>query len=94
MDRVKGHLMYAVREKAEVLKGRIKELIEKSSQLEQGSNLLEKLASPEQLTHFQAQQQTGFPPATGATEPPAQPASQGSENPTTRYDPTELAAAV
>lgn len=87
--------MYAVREEAGVLKGRIKELTEKSSQLEQGSNLLEKLVSPEQLTHTQAQQQTGFPPATGATQPPAQPAPWGSGwTPQPAMTPTELAAAV
>ncbi|XP_027447124.2 TSC22 domain family protein 1 isoform X1 [Zalophus californianus] len=81
MDLVKSHLMYAVREEVEVLKEQIKELIEKNSQLEQENNLLKTLASPEQLAQFQAQLQTGSPPATtqpqGTTQPPAQPASQG-----------------
>uniref|UniRef100_A0A673T247 TSC22 domain family protein 1 n=1 Tax=Suricata suricatta TaxID=37032 RepID=A0A673T247_SURSU len=81
-DLVKSHLMYAVREEVEVLKEQIKELIEKNSQLEQENNLLKTLASPEQLAQFQAQLQTGSPPATtqpqGTTQPPAQPASQGS----------------
>lgn len=87
--------MYAVREEAGVLKGRIKELTEKSFQLEQESNLLEKLVSPEQLTHTQTQQQTGFPPAAGATQPPAQPAPRGSGwTPQPAMTPTELAAAV
>nr|KAF6428674.1 TSC22 domain family member 1 [Rousettus aegyptiacus] len=75
-DLVKSHLMYAVREEVEVLKEQIKELIEKNSQLEQENNLLKTLASPEQLAQFQAQLQTGSPPA--AAQPPAQPASQGS----------------
>ncbi|XP_025334015.1 TSC22 domain family protein 1 isoform X5 [Canis lupus dingo] len=82
LDLVKSHLMYAVREEVEVLKEQIKELIEKNSQLEQENNLLKTLASPEQLAQFQAQLQTGSPPATtqpqGTTQPPAQPASQGS----------------
>ncbi|XP_036312079.1 TSC22 domain family protein 1 isoform X1 [Pipistrellus kuhlii] len=82
MDLVKSHLMYAVREEVEVLKEQIKELIEKNSQLEQENNLLKTLASPEQLAQFQAQLQTGSPPATtqlqGTTQPPTQPASQGS----------------
>ncbi|KAL1780724.1 TSC22 domain family protein 1 isoform X1, partial [Sigmodon hispidus] len=82
MDLVKSHLMYAVREEVEVLKEQIKELIEKNSQLEQENNLLKTLASPEQLAQFQAQLQTGSPPAStqpqGTTQPPAQPASQGS----------------
>ncbi|XP_006884622.1 PREDICTED: TSC22 domain family protein 1-like isoform X1 [Elephantulus edwardii] len=82
MDLVKSHLMYAVREEVEVLKEQIKELIEKNSQLEQENNLLKTLASPEQLAQFQAQLQTGSPPATsqpqGSSQPPAQPASQGS----------------
>lgn len=81
-DLVKSHLMYAVREEVEVLKEQIKELIEKNSQLEQENNLLKTLASPEQLAQFQAQLQTGSPPATtqpqGTTQSPAQPASQGS----------------
>ncbi|KAB0382433.1 hypothetical protein FD755_004350 [Muntiacus reevesi] len=82
MDLVKSHLMYAVREEVEVLKEQIKEFIEKNSQLEQENNLLKTLASPEQLAQFQAQLQTGSPPATtqpqGTTQPPAQPASHGS----------------
>ncbi|KAL1765214.1 TSC22 domain family protein 1 isoform X2 [Sigmodon hispidus] len=82
MDLVKSHLMYAVREEVEVLKEQIKELIEKNSQLEQENNLLKTLASPEQLAQFQAQLQTGSPQAStqpqGTTQPPAQPASQGS----------------
>ena len=81
MDLVKSHLMYVVREEVETLKEQIKELIEKNS-LEQENNLLKTLASPEQLAQFQAQLQTGSPPATtqpqGTTQPPAQPASQGS----------------
>ncbi|XP_030333243.1 TSC22 domain family protein 1 isoform X10 [Strigops habroptila] len=82
MDLVKSHLMYAVREEVEVLKEQIKELIEKNSQLEQENTLLKTLASPEQLAQFQAQLQTGSPPASsqsqGTTQQPAQPASQGS----------------
>ncbi|XP_066562743.1 TSC22 domain family protein 1 isoform X3 [Amia ocellicauda] len=69
MDLVKSHLMYAVREEVEVLKEQIKELIERNSQLEQENNLLKNLASPEQLAQFQAQLQSGSPPA--ATQPPA-----------------------
>ncbi|XP_023559370.1 TSC22 domain family protein 1-like [Octodon degus] len=86
---LKGHLMYAVREEVEVLKEQIKELIEKNSQLEKENNLLKTLASPEQLAQFQAQLQTGSPPATtqpqGSTQPHAQPASQGS-GPTAQAD--------
>ncbi|XP_048196115.1 TSC22 domain family protein 1-like [Perognathus longimembris pacificus] len=71
MDLVKSHLMYAVTEEVEVLKEQIKERLEKISQLEQENNLLKTLAS-----------QTGSPPATtqpqGTTQPPVQPASQGS----------------
>ncbi|XP_075392841.1 TSC22 domain family protein 1-like [Tenrec ecaudatus] len=86
MDLVKSHLMYAVREEVEVIKEQIKELIEKYSQLEQENNLLKTLASPElaspSQSQFQAQLQTGSPPATsqpqGSTQRPAQPASQGS----------------
>ncbi|XP_029458775.1 TSC22 domain family protein 1 isoform X1 [Rhinatrema bivittatum] len=82
MDLVKSHLMYAVREEVEVLKEQIKELIEKNSQLEQENSLLKTLASPEQLAQFQAQLQTGSPPASsqppGASQPPAQPVSQAS----------------
>uniref|UniRef100_A0A4W6DPY6 TSC22 domain family protein 1 n=1 Tax=Lates calcarifer TaxID=8187 RepID=A0A4W6DPY6_LATCA len=63
MDLVKSHLMYAVREEVEVLKEQIKELIERNSQLEQENTLLKTLASPEQMAQFQAQVQTGSPPA-------------------------------
>ncbi|XP_028992248.1 TSC22 domain family protein 1 isoform X2 [Betta splendens] len=72
MDLVKSHLMYAVREEVEVLKEQIKELIERNSQLEQENNLLKTLASPEQMAQFQAQVQTGSPPAppTGVTSGP------------------------
>lgn len=85
-DLVKSHLMYAVREEVEVLKEQIKELIERNSQLEQENNLLKTLASPEQMAQFQAQVQTGSPPAppTGATSVPpstatlAQPTSHSS----------------
>ncbi|KAG9349530.1 hypothetical protein AGOR_G00063060 [Albula goreensis] len=81
MDLVKSHLMYAVREEVEVLKEQIKELIERNSQLEQENNLLKNLASPEQLAQFQAQVQSGSPPAStqvapNTTQQPAQPASQ------------------
>ncbi|XP_021565461.1 TSC22 domain family protein 1-like [Carlito syrichta] len=80
---VKSHLMYAVWEEVEVLKEQTKELTEKNSQLEQDNNLLKTPASPEQLAQFQAQRQTGSPPAAATqpqetTQPPAQPASQGS----------------
>ncbi|XP_017279341.1 TSC22 domain family protein 1 isoform X1 [Kryptolebias marmoratus] len=86
MDLVKSHLMYAVREEVEVLKEQIKELIERNSQLEQENTLLKTLASPEQMAQFQAQVQTGSPPAAPAaapTGPPnpaalAQPASHSS----------------
>ncbi|XP_053184471.1 TSC22 domain family protein 1-like isoform X1 [Scomber japonicus] len=86
MDLVKSHLMYAVREEVEVLKEQIKELIERNSQLEQENTLLKTLASPEQMAQFQAQVQTGSPPAapTSATPGPpnaatlAQPASHSS----------------
>ncbi|XP_067085307.1 TSC22 domain family protein 1 isoform X1 [Osmerus mordax] len=83
MDLVKSHLMYAVREEVEVLKEQIKELIERNSQLEQENTLLKKLASPEQMAQFQAQVQTGSPPApTQAPVPqpsgPALPASHNS----------------
>uniref|UniRef100_A0A8C7X7R0 TSC22 domain family protein 1 n=1 Tax=Oryzias sinensis TaxID=183150 RepID=A0A8C7X7R0_9TELE len=63
MDLVKSHLMYAVREEVEVLKEQIKELLERNSQLEQENTLLKTLASPEQMAQFQAQVQTGSPPA-------------------------------
>ncbi|KAJ8404583.1 hypothetical protein AAFF_G00334460 [Aldrovandia affinis] len=81
MDLVKSHLMYAVREEVEVLKEQIKELIERNSQLEQENNLLKNLASPEQLAQFQAQVQSGSPPASTQAAPaagqqPAQAASQ------------------
>ncbi|XP_067459330.1 TSC22 domain family protein 1-like isoform X1 [Thunnus thynnus] len=86
MDLVKSHLMYAVREEVEVLKEQIKELIERNSQLEQENTLLKTLASPEQMAQFQAQVQTGSPPAaptSAAPGPPstatlAQPASHSS----------------
>ncbi|XP_035532795.1 TSC22 domain family protein 1-like [Morone saxatilis] len=70
MDLVKSHLMYAVREEVEVLKEQIKELIERNTQLEQENTLLKTLASPEQMAQFQAQVQTGSPPAppTAATQ--------------------------
>ena len=75
--------MYAVREEVEVLKEQIKELIERNLLLEQENTLLKKLASPEQMAQFQAQVQTGSPPApTQAPVPqpsgPAQPASHNS----------------
>ncbi|XP_062389727.1 TSC22 domain family protein 1 isoform X4 [Sardina pilchardus] len=71
MDLVKSHLMYAVREEVEVLKEQIKELVERNSQLEQENNLLKNLASPEQLAQFQAQVQSGSPPASiqGSQQP-------------------------
>ncbi|XP_062258471.1 TSC22 domain family protein 1-like isoform X1 [Platichthys flesus] len=86
MDLVKSHLMYAVREEVEVLKEQIKELIERNAQLEQENTLLKTLASPEQLAQFQAQVQTGSPPAppsSATTGPPstaalAQPTSHSS----------------
>ncbi|XP_037645267.1 TSC22 domain family protein 1-like isoform X2 [Sebastes umbrosus] len=86
MDLVKSHLMYAVREEVEVLKEQIKELIDRNSQLEQENTLLKTLASPEQMAQFQAQVQTGSPPAapTAATPGPqstaalAQPTSHSS----------------
>ncbi|KAG7501830.1 TSC22 domain family protein 1-like isoform X1 [Solea senegalensis] len=74
MDLVKSHLMYAVREEVEVLKEQIKELIERNSQLEQENTLLKTLASPEQMAQFQAQVQTGSPPAaptSAAAGPPS-----------------------
>ncbi|XP_033867992.1 TSC22 domain family protein 1-like isoform X2 [Acipenser ruthenus] len=82
MDLVKSHLMYAVREEVEVLKEQIKELIDRNSQLEQENNLLKNLASPEQLAQFQAQLQSGSPPASsqqpGTATQPAPPSSQSS----------------
>ncbi|XP_016361135.1 TSC22 domain family protein 3-like isoform X4 [Sinocyclocheilus anshuiensis] len=68
MDLVKSHLMFAVREEVEVLKEQIKELMERNSQLEQENSVLKNLSSPEQLTQFQAQVQTGSPTA-GAPGP-------------------------
>ncbi|XP_033965607.1 TSC22 domain family protein 1 isoform X1 [Pseudochaenichthys georgianus] len=70
MDLVKSHLMYAVREEVEVLKEQIKELIDRNSQLEQENTLLKTLASPEQMAQFQAQVQTGSPPAPATPGPP------------------------
>ncbi|XP_037660191.1 TSC22 domain family protein 1-like [Choloepus didactylus] len=84
MDLLKSYLMYVVREEVEVLKEQIREFREKNSQPKQENNLLKTLASPEQLAQFQAWLQTGspHPHATlqpqGTTQPPAQPASQGS----------------
>ncbi|XP_067264698.1 TSC22 domain family protein 1 isoform X5 [Chanodichthys erythropterus] len=82
MDLVKSHLMYAVREEVEVLKEQIKELIERNSQLEQENNLLKNLASPEQLAQFQAQVQTGSPPAssTQGAQPPTPSAQLAAQN--------------
>lgn len=51
---MKNHLMYAVKEEVEVLKGQIRELVEKNSQLEHENTLLKTLASPEQLEKFQS----------------------------------------
>lgn len=65
--------MYAVREEVEVLKEQIKELIERNSQLEQENTLLKTLASPEQMAQFQAQVQTGSPPAPQASAPTGNP---------------------
>ncbi|XP_035995422.1 TSC22 domain family protein 1 isoform X2 [Fundulus heteroclitus] len=73
MDLVKSHLMYAVREEVEVLKEQIKELIERNSQLEQENTLLKTLASPEQMAQFQAQVQTGSPPAPQTAAPTGPP---------------------
>ncbi|XP_028248880.1 TSC22 domain family protein 1-like isoform X1 [Parambassis ranga] len=75
MDLVKSHLMYAVREEVEVLKEQIKELIERNSQLEQENTLLKTLASPEQMAQFQAQVQTGSPPAPQTVPPPGPPST-------------------
>ncbi|KAK2839615.1 hypothetical protein Q5P01_013355 [Channa striata] len=75
MDLVKSHLMYAVREEVEVLKEQIKELIERNSQLEQENNLLKTLASPEQMAQFQAQVQTGSPPAPATVATPGPPST-------------------
>nr|XP_054603106.1 TSC22 domain family protein 1 isoform X2 [Nothobranchius furzeri] len=75
MDLVKSHLMYAVREEVEVLKEQIKELIERNSQLEQENTLLKTLASPEQMAQFQAQVQTGSPPAQQTAAPTGPPSA-------------------
>ncbi|XP_043986704.1 TSC22 domain family protein 1-like isoform X1 [Gambusia affinis] len=75
MDLVKSHLMYAVREEVEVLKEQIKELIERNSQLEQENTLLKTLASPEQMAQFQAQVQTGSPPAPQTAAPSGTPSA-------------------
>uniref|UniRef100_A0A8D3E749 TSC22 domain family protein 1 n=1 Tax=Scophthalmus maximus TaxID=52904 RepID=A0A8D3E749_SCOMX len=75
MDLVKSHLMYAVREEVEVLKEQIKELIERNSQLEQENTLLKTLASPEQMAQFQAQVQTGSPPAPLTSAAPGPPSA-------------------
>ncbi|XP_076023920.1 TSC22 domain family protein 1-like [Genypterus blacodes] len=75
MDLVKSHLMYAVREEVEVLKEQIKELIERNSQLEQENTLLKTLASPEQMAQFQAQVQTGSPPAPAVAPTPGPPSA-------------------
>uniref|UniRef100_UPI0037E95066 TSC22 domain family protein 1 isoform X1 n=1 Tax=Semicossyphus pulcher TaxID=241346 RepID=UPI0037E95066 len=75
MDLVKSHLMYAVREEVEVLKEQIKELIERNSQLEQENTLLKTLASPEQMAQFQAQVQTGSPPAPPTVATPVPPST-------------------
>ncbi|XP_023192576.1 TSC22 domain family protein 1-like isoform X1 [Xiphophorus maculatus] len=75
MDLVKSHLMYAVREEVEVLKEQIKELIERNSQLEQENTLLKTLASPEQMAQFQAQVQTGSPPAPQTAAPSGPPSA-------------------
>lgn len=83
-DLVKSHLMYAVREEVEVLKEQIKELIERNSQLEQENTLLKTLASPEQMAQFQAQVQTGSPPAppTTAAAPAGPPSNSTFVQPT------------
>ncbi|KAM3607423.1 uncharacterized protein V6R79_007631 [Siganus canaliculatus] len=82
MDLVKSHLMYAVREEVEVLKEQIKELIERNSQLEQENTLLKTLASPEQMAQFQAQVQTGSPPAPSSAATPGPPSSATLAQPT------------
>ncbi|XP_016529380.1 TSC22 domain family protein 1 isoform X4 [Poecilia formosa] len=81
MDLVKSHLMYAVREEVEVLKEQIKELIERNSQLEQENTLLKTLASPEQMAQFQAQVQTGSPPAPQTAAPSGPPSAAGLAQP-------------
>ncbi|KAM9347544.1 TSC22 domain family protein 1-like [Symphorus nematophorus] len=82
MDLVKSHLMYAVREEVEVLKEQIKELIERNSQLEQENTLLKTLASPEQMAQFQAQVQTGSPPAPSTAATPGPPSAAALVQPT------------
>ncbi|XP_070831557.1 TSC22 domain family protein 3-like isoform X3 [Chaetodon trifascialis] len=82
MDLVKSHLMYAVREEVEVLKEQIKELIERNSQLEQENTLLKTLASPEQMAQFQAQVQTGSPPAPPTAATPGPPSTAALVQPT------------
>lgn len=82
MDLVKSHLMYAVREEVEVLKEQIKELIERNSQLEQENTLLKTLASPEQMAQFQAQVQTGSPPAPPTAATPGPPSATALVQPT------------
>lgn len=67
--------MYAVREEVEVLKEQIKELIDRNSQLEQENTLLKTLASPEQMAQFQAQVQTGSPPAAPTAAIPGPPST-------------------
>ncbi|XP_049905730.1 TSC22 domain family protein 1-like isoform X1 [Epinephelus moara] len=82
MDLVKSHLMYAVREEVEVLKEQIKELIDRNSQLEQENTLLKTLASPEQMAQFQAQVQTGSPPAPPTAATPGPPSAAALAQPT------------
>ncbi|XP_019945557.2 TSC22 domain family protein 1-like isoform X1 [Paralichthys olivaceus] len=82
MDLVKSHLMYAVREEVEVLKEQIKELIERNSKLEQENTLLKTLASPEQMAQFQAQVQTGSPPAPPTSATPGPPSTAALAQPT------------
>ncbi|XP_029314723.1 TSC22 domain family protein 1 isoform X1 [Cottoperca gobio] len=82
MDLVKSHLMYAVREEVEVLKEQIKELIDRNSQLEQENTLLKTLASPEQMAQFQAQVQTGTPPAPPTAATPGPPSTAALAQPT------------
>ncbi|KAM9850667.1 TSC22 domain family protein 1-like [Aulostomus maculatus] len=81
MDLVKSHLMYAVREEVEVLKEQIKELIERNSQLEQENTLLKTLFSPEMMAQFQAQVQTGSPPADPTVATPGPPSTATSDQP-------------
>ncbi|XP_015283403.1 PREDICTED: TSC22 domain family protein 4 [Gekko japonicus] len=65
MDLVKSHLMFAVREEVEVLREQIKELSERNTLLEQENALLRSLASPEQLSRFQAQLHAAKSPPSG-----------------------------